>query len=569
MNKKIELLAPAGSMACLKAAVAKKADAVYLGMRQFSARDYATNFNEEYLKVAVKICKSNDVKLYVTMNTLVKNSEIKEFFRQLSYAYSQGIDSVIIQEVSFLDIIQKNYPDLHVHVSTQAGVMNSAHASLLKNADRITLARELTKDEIGAIRKSYPNELEVFCHGALCVSLSGSCLFSSLLGGNSGNRGKCAQVCRKLYNNSYQLSLKELCLVDKIPELIGCGIDSLKIEGRMRTPYYVATVTDIYRKAINSYKEGNFHISDEMKKKLYSAFNREFTQGWFASAKDIFNVKDSSGKSSLLQKENYEVPIKEMHCERQMIKATIPEYVSYSSEKKNLMVRVYSKEDAIAASEAGADIVYTDLQSSYFEKLHINAKLFAVTPRIMLDSDAEEIRELIKEKKPAGLLAGNAGILALNQNLPIHLDYNQNNFNDIDINNCWKNKILPIISPELNMIEMCQMKNKNFAVLVHGKIRLMTLRHEILGGLIEDSIGAKFEVKKIQHGCEILNGKELGLLNKAANLIKSGINNLYIDTDKNVKEIVAFYRMILDGKKADDIKLRKKYILAWAYRGVK
>jgi putative protease len=276
---KTELLSPAGSLANLKAAVASGADAVYLGMNKFNAREFATNFNKDYFKEAVKICKSNNVKLFLTMNTLIKNTELNEFFKELSFAYEQGIDSVIIQDPSFIKIIKDSFPGLHVHISTQAGVMNSQHANLLSSAERIVLAREISKKNLESIRKNVGNELEIFIHGALCVCISGSCLFSSFVGGRSGNRGKCSQPCRRKYNGCYYLSTKELCLIEKIPELVKLGINSLKIEGRMRTPYYVATTTGIYRKALDDYSNNKFKVTPEMKSKLASAFSRDFTKG--------------------------------------------------------------------------------------------------------------------------------------------------------------------------------------------------------------------------------------------------------------------------------------------------
>ena len=197
---KTELLCPAGALGNLKAAVASGADAVYFGMPKFSARAYATNFNKEYLKKAVQICKSNNVKAYLTMNTLVKNSEIKEFFEQLNFAYLSGIDAVIIQEPYFTKIIKKAYSGLKVHMSTQTGILNSAHANLFNNSDRINLARELSKNQIKEIRKNFEKEIEIFVHGALCVCISGSCLFSSFIAGKSGNRGMCTQPCRKVYD---------------------------------------------------------------------------------------------------------------------------------------------------------------------------------------------------------------------------------------------------------------------------------------------------------------------------------------------------------------------------------
>ncbi|HZX45401.1 MAG TPA: U32 family peptidase [Candidatus Nanoarchaeia archaeon] len=563
----LELLCPAGSLANLKAAIQKGADAVYLGMKKFSARDYATNFNKEYLKQAVKLCKSNDVKLYLAMNTLVKNHELKEYFGQLSYAYSEGIDSVIIQDSSFIDIIKKAYPDLNVHISTQAGVMNSAHANLFAKADRITLARELTKEEIARIRKNCKAELEIFCHGALCVSISGSCLFSSFIGGRSGNRGKCAQPCRRRYNNKYLLSTKELCLIDKVPEIAKLNLNAIKIEGRMRTPYYVATVTEIYRKAIDSYYEGNFTITADMRKKLDDAFSREFTQGWFEDSKDIFNMSKAGGRCNINQiREEYKVAVKDIKIDRQKKEVNLSQGRKNST-KKQLLVRVYNKNDALAAQDSGADIIFCDLLNKNFMEIKgsLKCELYGVTPRIMLDNDLPKIKQAIEEKKPYGLLAGNPGILSLNLDLPLYLDYSLNCFNDISLSSY---KDVPIISPELSINELKRFQNKEFAVLVHGRIRLMTLRHNLPAGVIRDEKAAPFIVNPIYNGTEVLNNKELGLLSKSSQLVSSGINRFFIDTDKEVATIVRLYRQILDNKKVDDGKLKNRYVLGWAYREV-
>ncbi|MDD2666702.1 MAG: U32 family peptidase [Methanocellales archaeon] len=556
-------------MANLKAAVSRGADAVYLGMQKFTARQFATNFNEEYLKEAIRICKSNNVKVDLTMNTLVKNDEIKDFFRQLSFAYSSGIDAVIIQEISFVESIKKNFPDLKVHISTQAGVMNSCHVNLVLNADRINLARELSKEEIKEIRKHYQGELEIFCHGALCVSVSGSCIFSSFLGGRSGNRGKCAQPCRKKYNGEYYLSTKELCLIKKIPEIIGLGIDSVKVEGRMRTPYYVATVTETYRKAIDDFYEGNFNITPEMMNDLEGAFYRGFTEGKFDSL-DIFNREKATGESNILTKETYEVKIKDVKIDREKIRVLLPDVKRDIEKPKKLMVRVYSYQDAISAANNGADIVYYDLFAEDLSqvKKEIKCKLFGVTPRIMLDKDIGLIKKNIRELKPDGILAGNLGSLNLGLRMPIHLDYNVNCFNDHDLEYFSLKKSLPIISPELSLWEMAAFRNRNFIAFVHGKIRLMTLRHELSEGIIKDEKGGKFIVNPIFNGSEIINEKELGLLGKSSQLVNSGINNFFIDTDKKVSEITKFYRRVLDGKKVDDVKLKKNYVLGWSFRGV-
>ncbi len=592
---KIELMAPAGSLANLKAAVANGADSVYFGMQQFGARAYATNFNNSHLPELIKICKSNQVKTYLTMNTLIKNSEIKSFFQQLESAYLQGIDAVIIQDPAFIEIIKKSFPGLKVHVSTQAGVLNSLHANFLTGADRINLARELTKEEIKTIRKNCPKELEMFVHGALCVSLSGSCLFSSFIGGRSGNRGRCAQPCRRKYasgnasDNStafeYFLSTKDLCLIHKIPEIIELGINTLKIEGRMRSPYYVAATTSIYRKAIDSYYAGNFKVTAEITKILNRAFNREFTEGGYAAA-PVFNRAKAAG-AEISSGEFYQVKTTEINLPKRAAKLTLPQIKVQNRAGKRLLVRAYSLEDALKAAKAGADLIYFDLFAADFVSLKEQLQkqhgkqipLYGITPRIFLDADKERLLNEIKTKRPDGLLIGNLGVLNLDLgsnylqvnpsgfNSPIHFDYNINCFNDFNLQ-YLSARGFPIISPELSFKELAEFKNKNFAVLVHGKIRLMTLRHKLEKNMIKDEKGFAFKINKIFNGTEILNDKELGFFSKSQELLKQGINNFYIDTDKNVGQIVRMYRDLLDNKPIEDKKIKSKYVLGWFFKGV-
>lgn len=566
MNK-IELLAPAGSLPNLKAAVSAGADSVYLGMTKFNAREFALNFNEEYLKEAVQICKSNNVKIYLTANILVKNNEIEEFLEMIKYAYECGIDSVIIQDPSFIEIIRKSFPLLRIHMSTQAGVMNSGHANLF-DADRINLARELKKNNIESIRNNCKKELEIFIHGALCACVSGSCLFSSLLGGRSGNRGKCAQPCRKRYNNSFIISPKELCLLEKIPEIIKMKIDSLKIEGRMRTPYYVHTVTSIYRKAIDSHYAGKFKVTNEMKNLLESAFSREFTEGKFSS-QPIFNPKSASGTSNIT-KVNYEPIVKQIKIEKRKSNITLPEIVSSRAEKKQMIVRIYNEYDAFIAARY-ADIVCLDIFHPQFKEIKkkITKPLYAVTPRIMFDSDVPVIKNKITELKPDGLIAGNLGILNLNLKLPIIMDYNSNCFNDYQIQYYAEKGAKPIISPELSLSELSKFKNKDFIVFIHGKIRLMTLAHKLPGGKIKDERGFSFYTSPIQNGLEIVNEKELGLFNRIRGLLKSGINQFYIDTEnsKDLERVLRIYEGIIAGRQIDTSHIKIYYVLGWSQSG--
>ncbi len=294
-----ELLSPAGDRDCLAAAIANGADAVYLGIRKFNARANAGNFSLEELERAVKYSHGNGVRVYLTMNTMVKNHEFKAFFNTVSRAYCLGIDGVIIQHISFLPLIKESFPDLKVFISTQAAIGNTACADLLDASDRVILPRELTLEEV----KKFVNAgicAEVFVHGALCFSYSGLCLFSSFVGDRSGNRGCCAQLCRQRYNGCYPLSTKELCLVRRIPELIQAGVTGLKIEGRMRSALYVAVATRLYRKAIDSFLSGRFSVPEKEMSEIEVVFNREFTEGFMFGETDLVSPEKPMNRGALL-----------------------------------------------------------------------------------------------------------------------------------------------------------------------------------------------------------------------------------------------------------------------------
>ncbi len=298
-RRKVELLSPVGDKESLLAAVTNGTDAVYLGTREFNARINAKNFSIEELGWVVSYCHEHGVRVYLTMNTLVKNDEIRKFFSVMSLAYAVGIDGTIIQHHSFLDIIKRNYPGLAVFISTQGAVGNLAGALLLRAADRIILARELPLDEVRKITNAGVHT-EVFVHGALCFSYSGLCLFSSFVAGRSGNRGGCAQQCRQRYGGGYPFSMKELCLVRRLPELIEAGVTGFKIEGRMRSPLYVAVATRLYRKAIDSYLAGNFTLPEKEMAEMEVVFSREFTEGFIFGEKDLTSPERPMNRGAYL-----------------------------------------------------------------------------------------------------------------------------------------------------------------------------------------------------------------------------------------------------------------------------
>ncbi len=276
-----ELLAPAGDMQSLFAAVEAGADAVYVGGKRFGARAYAKNFDDEELKSAVRYCHLHGVKLYVTVNTLIFDRELNEVCAYAEFLHGIGVDALIIADLGAVREIRKRVPGLELHASTQMSVHNTAGADMAVKlgCKRVVTARELPYADICEIVRGSEAEIEVFLHGALCVCHSGQCLFSSLVGGRSGNRGECAQPCRLPYNGKYPLSLSDLSLAGHITELIASGVASLKIEGRMKSPDYVYEVTKIYRQLLD---EGRCAAPEEIQK-LAKIFSRGggFTDSYF------------------------------------------------------------------------------------------------------------------------------------------------------------------------------------------------------------------------------------------------------------------------------------------------
>lgn len=302
--KKIELLAPAGNFDTLKVAINAGCDAVYIGGKHFGARSYAGNFTNEEIVEAIKYAHLYAVKIYVTINTLVYDNEVDDLIKYVSFLHHANVDAILVQDIGMIDLIRKKFPNLDVHASTQLHIHNLDGVLTCEKLGmkRAVIARETDIETIKYIKDNSDIELEVFVHGALCMSYSGQCLMSSLIGGRSGNRGACAQCCRleydlisdnkKVNKDKYLLSTKDLCTVENIGELIESGVSSLKIEGRMKRSEYVYLVVSIYRRAIDTYyKYGRVIIDDSDILELKKIFNREFTFGYLFNEKYIVNQK--------------------------------------------------------------------------------------------------------------------------------------------------------------------------------------------------------------------------------------------------------------------------------------
>ena len=295
----LELLAPAGSMDALRAAVQNGANAVYLGCGLFNARQSAKNFTTQTLTEAVKYCHIRGVKVHLTLNTLVSDRETHDLIELIRHAASCGVDAFIVQDLGVVKLCRQIAPHVPLHGSTQMTIHNLAGVQMCAamGMSRVVLSRELSREEIRYICANSPIEIEVFAHGALCMCYSGQCYMSALIGGRSGNRGRCAQPCRQSYGyahweDKYPLSLKDNCLIHYLQELQEMGVASIKLEGRMKKPEYVATVTATYRKALD---EGR--VTRDMEQLLLTAFNRQgFTDGYYTGRVDrkMFGIREET-----------------------------------------------------------------------------------------------------------------------------------------------------------------------------------------------------------------------------------------------------------------------------------
>ncbi len=410
-----ELLAPAGSMEALKAAISNGCDAIYLGMQKFGARAYSSNFDLETLEEAIKYAHLRNVKIYVTMNTIIFENEIEEMQEQMNALNEIGVDGIIVQDLAAFDYLVSNFNDMEAHCSTQMGIDDLDGTLLLKEmgAERVVLSREVEIEKVKEIRKAAKIPLEIFVHGALCISYSGNCLMSGLIGYRCGNRGRCVGSCRKPFElidkttgaslgESYIISAKDLNTIEHINELK--KIDSLKIEGRMKEPAYVANVVSKYRKALDS------NVTEEDKEDLYKTFNRTFTKGYLfhEDAKDLTNVLRPNnngyevGRISKGHKDMYEIKLSRTLNQNDIIR------ISHNNEDINLtVVKLYDKEGnlinkaddvcyiKIKEKLSRGDLVYVSKDYFYYKELEASLdkefKRFSLDIKVYAYADSKLI----------------------------------------------------------------------------------------------------------------------------------------------------------------------------------
>lgn len=344
---RVEILAPAGTYETFIAVINAGADAVYLGGAMFGARAYAGNLNEEEIINAINYAHVHNRKIYLTVNTLLKNNELfNHLYEYIKPFYEAGLDGVIVQDYGVMKFMYDNFPDMELHASTQMTITDSYFSELLHkyNVKRIVPARELSLEDIRELRTNTDFEIECFVHGALCYCYSGMCLMSSFIGGRSGNRGRCAQPCRLEFSNGNILSLKDLCTLDILPDILEAGVYSLKIEGRMKSPEYAAGVTSIYRKYVNMYLEKGregYKVDARDKERLLMLFDRGgMTNGYYImhNGREMIANENKSSKS-LEAKEQFEKEINSLYVNK-IIK-----------EKVNVSVTLLKNQNAVMCVE--------------------------------------------------------------------------------------------------------------------------------------------------------------------------------------------------------------------------
>ena len=659
----MELLAPAGSMEALKAAVQNGADAVYLGCGTFNARQSAKNFTIQTLGEAVKYCHVRGVAVHLTLNTLVSDREMEECISLIRQAAAAGVDAFIVQDLGVVELCRQIAPQVAVHGSTQMTI-HSLPGVLLCAAwgmTRVVLSRELSREEIRYICANSPIEIEVFGHGALCMCYSGQCYLSAAIGGRSGNRGRCAQPCRLAYGfgraeQKYPLSLKDNCLVHYLKDLEEMGVASLKLEGRMKRPEYVATVTGVYRKAMD---EGN--VTRPMVAALLAAFNRQgFTNGYYADniGPRMFGIREEKSEDTQWAKkarESYEAvenglvevrflaritesgselavqdadgnlcrtkgPVPEAARNQELteealaarlaktggtpfrcvdVQARIEPGLTLSAAVINGMRRdvlteltalrarrdpvelkrpvripeVYGRRDEpvltvqVASLEQitgrmlkmKPQVLYVPLhlmvqEPEYFHRLARNQNLGAVLPRIVHDSQMEQIKEQLRLVRSLGVreaLVGNLGLMlpVRECGLKIRGDFGLNIYNSRAMMACKDLEMASAtVSFEMTLPQIRDLsKLVDTEMMIYGRLPLMVTENCIIRNRsgqcacnqgihkLVDRTGAEFPIMKDGDSCRsvLLNGKKLSIMDRKQDLSRMGLwgVRLYFTTE--------------------------------------
>ncbi len=552
-NRKPEVLSPAGSLEAAYAAVAGGADAIYIGGKMLNARMNAKNFSDDALAECIRHCHENGVKVYVTLNTAVLDRELKSALDYADMLYSLGVDALIVSDTGLASAFKDRYPEMGIHASTQASGHNAQCAKALSELgfDRMVCARELSETDIKTLCEQSPIEIEQFVHGAMCVSQSGQCLASAMMGGRSGNRGVCAQPCRMSYNGAHPLSLKDMCLANHAKTLTESGVSSLKIEGRMKSPSYVYGVTKIYRRIIDEDR----NATENEIKELAAIFSRGgFTDGYYTECvgSDMNGVRaEADISASRAIKTDFK------KIERSIPKITINERTlpePFNPPRAAKRTHKSGKPIYTARFTSPAQIKDTGFFSHTYlpiDKYEQGYTDGIVMPAAVFPRDEKRFRELLERAVKLGAehaLVTHIGQvrLALEYGLIPHGDFRLNVFNTLTAKYCVSLGMRDVIlSPELTLPQMRDIDAPK-AAIVYGKVPIMLLTKPVGASVLKDTRGARFEVIKDCGFDILLNSVPFYMADKQKALDENGIRGRhFIFTTENAKEcsdIISAYK---------------------------
>ena len=565
----IELLCPAGSPKAMEAAVMSGADAVYFGGSALNARASAVNFKDEELAKWISFCHKKGVKCYLTLNTVVSDREIKQMADYIKFITNAGVDGVIVQSIGLISVIKSISPQLEVHASTQMSVHNLGGVEIATElgCSRVVVARELSKENIEYICKNTTAEIESFIHGALCMSYSGQCYLSALIGARSGNRGSCAQPCRQNYKGGYRLSLKDLSMAENFAEFLPLGVTSLKIEGRLKNPEYVGGVASIYRKLIDEKRNATEKEISDLKR-LFSRSG--FTNGYFKSEKgpNMFGIRTDKDKEmskgfSVKQSKISQKP--EIVVKDRETTDNLPELVGYKY-KKSVYNFHFMKESQIP------DKKYLDLAHHIwlplFEiKNFKDERLGAILPAIIFDSEKERVKKkLIESGVKKALCRTISHIkLCLEAGVEPHGAFSMNFYNSYDLAQAKRIGLRETaVSIEAKLAQIRDMKKPlPVNAVVYGKIPVMTTENCIIknqgkcinyknSDKLSDKAASFDVVCEFGHRNIILNSVPINLSDKMKEFSGKDIKGLEFlfttESKKEVEQVIDSYQKGLKPK---------------------
>ena len=529
---------------------------MYLGGTQFNARMNARNFDRPAIKDALEFCHSRGVKVYVTMNTLLCDRQMKDALEYVAFLYEAGVDALIVADLGLAREISARFPAFPLHASTQASGHNAEAARFLAERGfcRMVCARELSKENIAALCSQSPIEIEAFVHGALCVSQSGQCLFSSIVGGRSGNQGACAQPCRLPYNGKYPLSLKDNCLAAHVKELIDMGVASFKIEGRMKNPEYVFNVVSTYRRLLDEQRGA----TNEEIARMARVFSRDgFTDGYFTGRVDG-RMNGVRREADVKASEKETVRIKDICPEREQIVIDRPAVTPAPYQFKRNPPPPKRKESARFYNPASIPEKHT-LSEIYlpldrFDGRKANGVLF---PPVIPDSEREGVKKALLEAKARGAkhaLVGNIGHIELARECGfiLHGDYRLNVTNSSSAALFYEIFEDVILCPELILPQARDIGGEK-SFLVYGRVPLMTLEKPIGTEKLRDRKGVEFPVLSEGGRQIVFNSLPTYMGDRTKLLEDAGIfNRHYLFTTEGPKEcetMMNYYKKGLPIKK--------------------